>query len=135
VGDAYKVHAWGTYTNAMQDPGGVQVRLYFNPGATLTSPIADTVVAVIIAPNTSHVEWHFFAELTIRATGASGGGMCDSYLENVTDPPSFNAMAGSGSFPGGLDTTKANDFELTAQVSTAGNFELRQCTIERLASP
>lgn len=42
-------------------------------------------------------------------------------------------MSGGGSFS--IDTTKANDLDLTALVTIAGSITLTQCSIEYLPTP
>ena len=75
----------------------------------------------------------FLCRVYHHGTGQNGGLVCDSFLENVTDPTGFNAMGGLGPRP--LDTTVANDIELTTVVTSHGQFQLLQCSIEYLPTP
>jgi hypothetical protein len=138
LGDTIRIFAWGRTRNVNMAAGSARVRLYFNGGspANLAGSIADTgAVAppVVIQGNLTN-EWNFFAQILIAEIGENGKGWCDSYVQNVENLSNFNKMSGKAAqFT--IDTTVANELELSALVANNGAFDLDQCTIELLPSP
>ena len=102
AGDVIKVTAAGKWTNTSGTTGNTQIRLYWNPGtnqlADLNGPISDTGNNVQLTTGQSNIEWWYFALITVRSSGTGGTAWCDSFIENVTNPTSFNQMAGVGAF-------------------------------------
>jgi hypothetical protein len=139
IGDTIRIFAWGKTKNSSGSPGNARLRLYFNSGspANLSGEIADSGTGAqinVIAGQTN--EYVFMAQILITATGDidEGEAWCDSYVLNVENPTNLNKMMGkAGSFA--IDTSVANQLELTVTVTTQGGFDLDQCTVEYLPTP
>lgn len=121
----FVVRAWGQY-NASGINQNLRIRLYFNFGGGASQILLADTGTRDASSDGANYEWYLEAMVTIRTTGASGTLWGDGFFFSQ-----LGYQAGVGAYTTNINTTNANTFELTGQVSSNVILTLRQALIEQ----